>query len=510
MAQQVLDETVKQAIKQFTEMDEKICHFTNILGLLGWDARTYAPKKGKPIFAKAKGTLSTETFKLSVSKEMGECLDTLSQPDVFEQLDSETRACVRERKKEYDKSKQIPSDVYNEYVILASNANDAWEEARAKDDFSHFQPYLEKMIDMKRRFAEYFGYEKHPYDALLDEFEPGLTVEKLDPLFCDLRKKSIELLNRIQQSPRKPRNDIFNQNYDVEKQKEFAQFIIGKLGYDLDAGRLDETTHPFAMGINTGDVRITTRYEPENPRMAVFGTIHETGHALYEQGVNSEYEGRVIRRGSSFGIHESQSRFLENFVGRTKEFWTYFYDDIKAHFPHQLSGVSLEEFYRAVNCVEPSLIRVEADELTYNLHIMLRYEIEKGLIAGDIEVKDLPKVWNDKMMDYLGVIPPSNRLGVLQDVHWSHGGVGYFPSYSLGNLYGAQILNKVLQELPDFYELIQNGEFMKIREWLRENVHQYGKLYTPAELIKKVTGEDLDAKYLTDYLEQKFTKLYDL
>ncbi len=510
MTQQVLDETVQQAIKQFTELDEKICHFTNIMGLLGWDARTYAPKKGKPIFAKAKGTLSTETFKLSISKEMGECLEKLSQPDVFNQLDPATQACVRERKQDYDKSKQIPSNVYNEYVVLASNANDAWEEARANDDFSHFQPYLEKMIDMKKRFAEYYGYEKHPYDALLDEFEPGLTVEKLDPLFADLRESSINLLNRIQQSSRKPRTEIFNQTFDVEKQKQFAHFIIEKLGYDLDAGRLDETTHPFAMGINTGDVRITTRYEHDNMRMAIFGTIHETGHALYEQGVNADYEGRVIRRGASFGIHESQSRFLENFVGRTKEFWMYFYDDLKTHFPHELSGVSLEEFYRAINSVEPSLIRVEADELTYNLHIMLRYEIEKGLIAGDIEVKDLPQVWNEKFEDYLGITPPSNRLGVLQDVHWSHGGVGYFPSYSLGNLYGAQMLNKVLKDMPDFYSHIQNGEFMKIREWLGENVHQYGKMYTPGELIKKMTGEELNSKYLVDYLEQKFSKLYDL
>lgn len=510
MTQQVLDQKVQQAVDQFNALDEKICHFTNILGLLGWDARTYAPKKGKPIFAKAKGTLSTETFKLSISKEMGECLDTLTQPEVYRHLDQATQSCVRERKLDYDKSKRIPTDVYNEYVVLASNANDAWEQARENDDFSHFEPYLEKMVEMKKRFAEYFGYEKHPYDALLDEFEPGLTVEKLDPLFADLRKSSIQLLNRIQNSSIKPNNKVFEQNFDVEKQKEFAHFIIEKLGYDLDAGRLDETTHPFAMGINTGDVRITTRYEQDNPRMAIFGTIHETGHALYEQGVNPEYEGRVIRRGASFGIHESQSRFLENFVGRTEEFWTYFYQDLKAHFPDELGDISLDEFYRAINAVEPSLIRVEADELTYNLHIMLRYEIEKGLIAGEIKVKDLPEVWNEKVKDYLGITPPSNRLGVLQDVHWSHGGIGYFPSYSLGNLYGAQMLNKVLSDLPDFYELIEKGEFMKIREWLGEQVHQYGKLYTPGELIQKVTGEELDAKYLVDYLEQKYTKLYDL
>jgi carboxypeptidase Taq len=507
----ITNETVAKTIEKFQKLDEKICDYTSILGLVNWDSRTGAPKKGKTLFAKSKGTLSTEVFNLSISKEMGEYLELLSKPEVYEGLDEVTKSCVRVRKQTYDKSKSIPSELYNEYVVAVSNSTDAWEEAREKDDFTLFQPHLEKMVAFKRKFIEYYGFKgDHPYNALLDDFEPGLTVEQLDPLFADLREKSILLLKRIQESPNQPRKDIFEKKYSIDEQKKFNRFILPQLGYDLDAGRLDETVHPFALGINTGDVRITTRYDEDNVRMAIFGTIHEVGHALYEQGVNPNYEGKVIRRGASYGIHESQSRFLENMVGRSKEFWSYFLNDFKTYFPEQLSELSLDEFYRAINFVEPSLIRVEADELTYNLHIMIRYEIEKGLIGGEIEVKDLPEIWNNKLQDYLGISAPNNKLGVLQDVHWSQGSFGYFPSYSLGNLYAAQILNTIKTEMPDFYDSIQAGDFMKIREWLRVNIHQYGKLYTPNELIQKVTGEELNAQYIVDYFEEKYGDIYGI
>ncbi|HET7581093.1 MAG TPA: carboxypeptidase M32 [Bacillales bacterium] len=510
MPQQVLNENIRKTVDAFQTLDEKITHFNDVLGLLGWDARTGAPKKGRSLFAKAKGTLSTEMFQLTISPQMGEYVKTLSDPSVYEQLDDATKASVRVRKHAYEKSKSIPTELYNEYVVLASNSNDAWEEARANNDFAHFQPYLEKVVDLKKKFIDYYGYEGHPYDPLLDDFEPGLTVEKLDPLFSELRQNSLNLLERIQQSGHHPQKEMFDQSFPVHKQKEFLLSVIPKLGYDMEAGRLDETTHPFAQAVNTGDVRITTRYEEENVRMALFGTIHETGHALYEQGVNPDYEGTVIRRGASYGLHESQSRFLENIVGRSEAFWQYFYRDLQSCFPKQLNGVSSRAFYEAANNVEPSLIRIKADELTYNLHIMIRYEIEKALIAGDVEVKDLPHIWNEKMEEYLGVVPPSDTLGVLQDVHWSQGSFGYFPSYSLGNLYAAQIRNTIKKEMPDFYSNIENGEFMKIRNWLKENIHQYGKLYTPEELIQKVTGEALNARYLVDYLEEKFAEIYRL
>jgi carboxypeptidase Taq len=506
----VLDEKVQLKVEQFKKLDEKLCHYSDVLGLLGWDSKTKAPKKGRALFAKAIGTLSTESFKLSISEEMGGVLEFLTTEDVWAQLDEVTQACVKERKKNYEKSKTIPADEYQEYVILVNNANQVWEEARENNDFASFAPVLEKVLVFKKKFAEYYGYEGHPYNALLNEYEPGLTVEKLDPLFKELREKSVELLNRIKTSKAQPREDIFAAEYDVEAQKKFNAYLLPLIGFDMEGGRLDETVHPFAQSVNTGDVRITTRYQKDNVRSAIFGTIHEAGHGMYEQGVNAEYEGTVIRRGTSFGIHESQSRFLENMVGRSKEFWTYFYKDLQNHFPNQLNDVSLDDFYRATNRVDASLIRVEADELTYNLHIMIRYEIEKALFGGEIEVKDLPKVWNQKIEDYLGITPPTDTLGVLQDIHWSFGGFGYFPSYSLGNLYAAQILYTFLKEMPDFFDKIEQGDFMAIREWLKENIHQHGKLYSPNELIVKVTGEELDAKYLIQYLEEKYSEIYQL
>ncbi len=510
MSNTVETESIEMLVKQFRELDQKISHINSILGLLSWDKDVMAPKKGRSIFANAIGTLSTENFKLTVSEEMGSLLEELSKPEVNATLDEVTKAIVRERKRDYDKSKSIPAELYNEFVVLTNNAGVAWAEAREKNDFSIYQPFLEKIVAMRKQFAEIVGYEGHPYNALLDDFEPGLTVDTLTPLFAQLREKSIELLNRIQASPHQPRKDIFSREFDVEKQKAFNRFLLPKLGFDMDGGRLDETVHPFAQNVNTGDVRITTRYLKDNVRSAIFGTIHEAGHGMYEQNVNPEFNGTGIVGGTSFGIHESQSRFFENTVGRSREFWTHFYGDLKEHFPTELADVELDEFYRAINAVEPSYIRVEADELTYNLHIMLRFEIEKALMAGEIEVKDLPKVWNEKMEEYLGITPPTDTLGVLQDVHWSFGGLGYFPSYSLGNLYAAQLFYKIKEEMPEFDTVIENGEVPKIKDWMKEKIHQHGKFYTPGELIVRVTGEELNADYLVKYLEEKYSEVYKL
>jgi carboxypeptidase Taq len=510
MEQKVVDLSLEKTLEQFKEIDEKISHLSSIVGLTDWDSKVMAPKKGRNVFAKAVGTLRTEIFKLTVSEEFGELLEVLTKPEHTAVLDKETNAKVREYNTNYQKTKRIPADLFKEYSILTGQANDAWEEARANNDFARYLPYLEKIVDFKRKFAEIYGYEDHPYDALLDEFEPGLTVKLLDPLFAKLRESSVNLLERIGQHGKKTPDEVFNQSFEVEKQKEFNRFILPIIGFDTDAGRLDETVHPFAQTVNIGDVRLTTRYLENNVRSAMFGTIHEAGHGIYEQHVNPKYEETVLQSGASFGIHESQSRFLENMVGRSKEFWRYFYPHLQSIFSKQLENVSLEDFYRSVNTVKPSFIRVEADELTYNLHIMLRYEIEKGLIAGKIEAKDLPAIWNQKMQDYLGITPATDTEGVLQDVHWSFGGIGYFPSYSLGNLYAAQILHTIQKELPDFYNHIENGRFDIVQDWLKENIHQYGKLYTPNELIVKITGEELNAEYLVEYLEKKYTEVYGL
>jgi carboxypeptidase Taq len=500
--------TTKSTLEQFKELDEKITHLSTVSALVGWDQKVMAPKKGRMLFSKAYSTLETEIFKLMISKEMGDYLTELTSNK--ENFDDVTNARIRERKIFYDKFKTIPTDLYQVYTTLTSDANHIWEEARANNDFNHFLPYLERIIEMKKKFAELYGYNSHPYDALLDEFEPGLTVEKLDPLFAELRKVSVELLKRIQHSSTKTPDEIFNKTYSIEKQKEFNKYMLPIIGFDMDAGRLDETIHPFAQSMNTGDVRITTRYLEHNVRSAIFGTIHEAGHGIYDQNINKDFEGTVLRNGTSFGIHESQSRFLENMVGRSKEFWKYFYPTLQRYFTDQLGEITLDDFYKAINTVKPTFIRVEADELTYNLHIMVRYEIEKGLIAGEFLAKDLPKIWNEKMEEYLGIIPKNDSEGVLQDVHWSFGGLGYFPSYTLGNLYAAQILNTIEQEMPDFYQNIESGRFDLIKNWLTSKIHQYGSLISPNELIVKVTGEELNAKYMADYLIAKYSKIYDL
>jgi carboxypeptidase Taq len=502
--------STKTTLEQFLELDERITHLSTVSALVSWDQKVMAPKKGRMLFSKASSTLDTEIFKLMVSKEMGELLAELSPPSNLNNFDAVQSARIRERKQTYDKYKTIPSELYQEYATLTAEANHIWEEARKNNDFNHYLPYLESIIEMKRKFAELYGYSSHPYDALLDEFEPGLTVEKLDPLFADLLDVSVELLKKIQSSSHKTPVQIFEQSFCKEKQKEFNQYMLPIIGFDMEAGRLDETAHPFAQSMNTGDVRITTRYLENNVRSALFGTIHEAGHGIYEQNINQDFEGTVLRGGTSFGIHESQSRFLENMVGRSKHFWTYFLPTLQNYFPDQLNGVTVEEFYRAINTVKPSFIRVEADELTYNLHIMIRYEIEKGLIAGELKVKDLPTIWNNKMEEYLGIVPDTDSDGVLQDVHWSFGGLGYFPSYTLGNLYAAQILNTIEQELPEFHTNIETGNFENINQWLHSKIHQFGSLIPPNELIVKVTGNELDSKYLANYLNSKYSEIYGL
>lgn len=508
---QTFPSELQAALETHKSLNQKITHYYELIGLAQWDLQTGGTqKKGRAARSDAIGSLSAVAFELSVSAEMEECLSVLSDPEYASLIDQQTKAAIRLNKRTFDQFKSIPPDMYKEYVILTTTAHDIWDEAKQTNNFSHYEETLTKIVAFNRQFVEIMGYDGHPYNRLLDSYEPGLTVDQLDPLFSDLREKTIDLLKRIQASPHQPSKDFLNQSFDIEQQKALSQFILPKLGFDLEAGRLDESAHPFATGLNPGDVRLTTHYFEQDVLSALFSTIHECGHGLYEQGINQDLERANLQRAASMGIHESQSRFFENILGRSREFWTYFYPDFKNFFPGQFDQVTIEDFTRAVNTVEPSFIRTEADELTYNLHIMIRYEIEKGLIAGDIEVKDLPVIWNEKMQEYLGIVPPTDTLGVLQDVHWSFGGFGYFPSYSLGNLYAAQITHTMKQQLPDFNEIIARGELSTIREWLRENIHQYGSLYTPNELIERVTGEPLNAKYLIAYFEEKFTKIYKL
>jgi carboxypeptidase Taq len=499
-------ENVQQTEQEFLDYVKKMMAYYEAISLMYWDLRTGAPKQGVEQRSEVIGILSSEAFQMSTSDIMANYIAVLSG----EELNEVTRKTLEECKKEYDRNKKIPAEEYKAYVILQSKAESVWEDAKDNSDFEMFLPYLEKLVETNKRFIEYWGYEGNKYNTLLDMYEPGITVEVLDQVFGELREKIVPLVKQISESTKKPVTDFLFHSFPKEKQKDFSLQILKQMGYNFQAGRLDETVHPFATGINPGDVRVTTNYDENDFRTAVFGTIHEGGHALYEQNISKKLVGTPLCSGTSMGIHESQSLFYENFVGRSQSFWKNNYQLLKQFATGQFDDVSVEDFYRAINESKPSLIRIEADELTYALHVIIRYEIEKGLFNDEIEVKDLPNIWNDKYEEYLGIRPESDSKGVLQDVHWSGGSFGYFPSYALGYMYAAQFKNKMLEDLPNFNELLENGNLLPIKEWFTEHVHQHGKMKKPLEILMDVTGEGLNSKYLVDYLYEKYSKVYQL
>ncbi|MEK3787624.1 carboxypeptidase M32 [Paenibacillus sp. FSL K6-1230] len=499
-----------ERLEELKELVRKIKSYVEAIGLMHWDLRTGAPRKGVDIRSQTIGMLTTECFKLQVSPQMGELLEYFADPGIMADLSDTDRRLIEECRTEYERNRSVPADKIKEYSILAAQSESYWEEAKANNDFAGFEPYLTKIVAFKQEFIEYWGVKDTRYDTLLDMYEPELTVAKLDDVFGRLKKRLVPLLERIQASPYQPTHDFLHKDYDVKQQEAFGLFLLKEMGYDFEAGRLDESVHPFATGLNPGDVRITTHYMPNDVLSAIFSSLHEGGHALYEQNISQELAGTLLAEGTSMGIHESQSRLWENMIGRSKPFWQRYYNDLQKHFPEQLKDVTMEQFYLAVNRVENSLIRIEADELTYNLHIIIRYEIEKMLFNEGLEVSKLPEVWNEKYKAYLGLTPPSNSQGVLQDVHWSGGDFGYFASYSLGNMYAAQILATLRKEMPEFDQYIARGELLPIKEWLTDKIYVYGKSRTPSELIEAITGEELNPDYLADYLEQKYTEIYKL
>ncbi|TQR19734.1 carboxypeptidase M32 [Psychrobacillus vulpis] len=498
--------TVEQ---QFLDYVKKIGAYQEALGVLYWDMRTGAPKKGIDQRSEVVGVLATDVFNLSTSDELKKLLDDLEP--TLDNASIVTKRTYEEVKKEYDLSKKIPADEYKKFVILQSKSESVWEEAKAQNDWELFMPYLKEMVETLKKFVTYWGVKDgNPYNVLLDQYEPGMTTEVLDKVFSDLRNRIVPLLKKITESPNQPKTDFLFKHFDKKQQKAFSLDVLEQLGYDFEAGRLDETVHPFETGLNRGDVRITTKYDESDFRSAVFGTIHECGHGMYDQNVGEELTGTPLAGGASMGIHESQSLFYENFVGRHPKFWEQNYGKLQNYSPEQFGDVSVDEFLRAINEVKPSLIRIEADELTYSLHIMIRYEIEKGLFNGDLKVEELPEIWNAKYEEYLGVRPSTNAEGILQDVHWAGASFGYFPSYALGYMYASQLKAAMLNDIPEFDELFEKGDLSPIKNWLTKNVHQYGAVKKPLEILKDATGEGLNGNYLADYLEKKYTEIYQL
>ena len=495
---------MEDKIKRFKNKIKEKKMLDSMLALLQWDLETQAPKGGYKLISEMIGELSLKSYNLTTSQEFYEILEELKKS--INVLDDITRRELELLEEEIEKIKVIPSDEYKMYSELTAKAQGVWEIARENNDFASFAPILEQIFNFNRKFIEYRGEKQDVYSVILNDYEKGMNVEKLDFFFDELKKEIVPLLKEITKNKRDFQEKIKFQVSEVD-QKNFSNEILKYIGFNLERGILSESAHPFTLTVNKDDVRLTTRYIKELPFSSVFSTIHEGGHGIYEQNIAEDLKETILSDGASMGIHESQSRFYENIIGRSKEFWYGLLEKSKFKYK-ELENLSLDEIYKGINEVSPSLIRVESDELTYSLHIMVRYEIEKGILSGKYLVKDLPNIWNKKMYEYLGVVPKNDSEGVLQDVHWSCGLIGYFPSYALGNVYSLQILNAMKKEI-NIEGVLERGELKKIKTWLEEKIHKYGKLKTPKEIMIEVTGEELNPVYYIDYLKEKYREIYN-
>ncbi|MCL4506672.1 MAG: carboxypeptidase M32 [Chloroflexi bacterium] len=486
-------------------------HLQQAGSLLSWDQETYMPAGAVVSRGDQMATLSKFAHELFVAPKTGRLLrQAAAEEGIKDQPDSDEAAIVRVSMRDYKRERKVPVAFVEELERTRAQSHQAWVEARKASDFKRFEPWLVKMFDMARRYADYLGYKEHPYDALLDGFEPDMKTSAVRATFADLREQLVPLVHAISAKADTISDAPLRRHFPREKQVEFATRVSRQFGYDLNTGRVDFAAHPFCTSFSSQDVRITTRVDDGFFNMMLFGTLHETGHALYDQGIDGAFAHTPLENGASLGIHESQSRMWENLVGRSHEFWEHYYPELQQVFPDQLGQVSLEEFYRAVNRVSPSFIRVEADEVTYNLHIMVRFELELELLEGKLKVEELPEAWNARYKAYLGITPPNDAVGVLQDTHWSIGLIGYFPTYSLGNLASVQLYEKIEQDIPTLRDSIRAGDFSPLLGWLRQNIHQYGRKYTPDDLLKRATGRSLSAEPYMNYLRAKYSAIYGL
>jgi len=500
---------MSEKLEQLKTLLAEVADLNNAQELLGWDQQTYMPQGGNEARGNQLATLGKISHQKFTSDEIGNLLGDLEKEYEGADSDSDDLRLLMVTRHRYDQATRVPADFVAEFAVVTSRAFEAWVEAKDKSDFSIFQPHLEKVVELNQRFVTFFPPADHPYDVLLDQFERGMKTADVKEIFNALRPQQVELLKAIAEKQQVD-DSFLHVEYDEKKMWDFSEIIATRFGYDWERGRQDKSAHPFTSGFSINDVRITTRFEPENPTVMLFSTMHETGHGLYELGCNQAYERSPLAGGSSLAIHESQSRMWENLVGRSLPFWEYFYPEFQKIFHEQVGQVDLDTFYKGINKVEPSLIRVNADEATYNMHIMLRLELEIGMVEGAVKVKDLPEIWNAKMEEYLGVTPPNDAKGVLQDVHWSGGMLGYFSTYALGNLISAQLWEKITADIPDLSEQFRVGEFGALLDWLREKIHVHGSKYEPQELVQRVTGSKIDSAAYVRYLKKKYGEIYDL
>lgn len=496
-----------QNYERYTTLMQKIRDIEYSAAVLHWDMETYMPVKGAGFRSRQMATLQALAHEMFVTDSNGDLLRCLAEDDTLDELQKVNVSLTLE---DYQKATKLPVSFVEISSRIRTEAFQAWLKAREAKDYSVFQPALAKMVENKREEAALLGYEKHPYDALLDQYEKAATVEMLDPLFKNVREKLVAFVKELNENGKKSPNHFLKHLYPKNQQWDLGIYLLKQMGYDFDAGRQDITAHPFTTNFSPEDVRVTTRIDEHDFMSMVGSCIHEGGHALYEQGLPVEQYGLPLGSATSLGIHESQSRLWENNVGLSLAFCKANFDHLQSIFPSQLSGISVQSFYRAVNQVQPNLIRIEADELHYHLHVLIRYELEKSLMDGTIDTQNLNEIWKSKYKDYLGVDVTDDKIGILQDIHWSQGLIGYFPTYSLGSFYAAQFFAQALKEIPNLIIDIEKGNMQSLLKWLREKIHCHGRRFTSEELCQNITGEGLNLDHFMDYAKRKYKDIYEL
>ena len=478
--------------------------------VLDWDQQVYMPPGGAEARGEQSATLSSLAHEIFTSEETGRLLEATEAEVAGMEYDTDEASLVRVVRRNYDRAVKVPTALVAERAKVTAMAFEAWKQARAEHNFALFQPHLERVMDVIRRIADALGYEELPYDALLQGFEPGMRTSQVAQLFDALKAGLVPLLQAITERGKPVDASFLSREYDVDRQWDFTLLVLRDIGYDFQRGRQDKAPHPFTTTFSCNDVRLTTRLFSDRPQSAIFSSVHEGGHALYEQGSPLRFERTALAGGATMGLHESQSRLWENMLGRSKPFWKHYFPILRAFFPQALAEVTLDDFYRAINVVKPDFIRVEADEVTYNLHIFVRFELEQALLSGELAVKDVPAAWNAKYQEYLGITPRNDAEGCLQDVHWCSGLVGYFPTYALGNLIGAQLYRRMKADLPGIEDGFARGEFLPWLTWMREHVHNHGAKFTAPELLTRELGEEISAQPLLEYMQARYSEIYAL
>jgi len=507
-------ETLQSDYRKLMDATKEIITLGSVMGIVFWDMETMMPPKGVTLRSQQLGVLSQMVHRLSTRPEIGTLLSTIENHPDFESMNELQKRNTYLLRKLYDEQTKLPEKLVADIAKQNVIAVDVWKKAKAAEDFSLFKPELEKTLELKRQAAEILMKvkgTKTPYDALIDIYEPKMTADSISPIFSVLRNGLIDILRKCQNAPNQPNPKVLKRKISITDQRKISKELASFLGYDITSkkagGRIDEVEHPFTTGYYD-DVRITTHYYENNMASSLFSVLHEGGHAIYDQNLKQEWMFQPIGSSASLGFHESQSRFVENIIGRSREFWTYFHPKLNELTGNAFSDLSLDNFVRAINHVEPSKIRIEADEITYCLHIIIRFEIEQDLVPNRITVKDLPEIWNQKYKDYLGLDIENDTEGVMQDIHWADGDFGYFPTYALGNIISGQLLVPLQKAVPDWKEQISRGNFQNVKKWLVENVHQQGDLYDPQVLIKRITGEQMNSKPYLEYLNEKYSWVY--